>query len=337
MPNLSRYLRAAAGVGITDADKQEVLATSDALRAQAPGSAGILFHISKRALSTGSVSADPAGITTAVGDYIDSIKAATRAAQVGVQFVDGFKGDLLFPVNELDIPSQWVDEAHGTNLTQGSGGFGSRKLTKKTLTAQITISRQLLADSHLDVESIVINEVARNHALSVDTAVFAGSGTGAQPLGILNTAGIGTVDFDGGLPTYGKIIDLGKKLHRNYPASSAPYLITTPEVAAILMATTAFNASTGPIWAGTFDEGLVAGVKATTSSTLPVVGDTNPLILGDFSNVVVGLGGAMEIIVDPFTKASNQQIVFTFNLYAGVLVKRPAAFVAGTNLDIPAA
>ena len=53
-------------------------------------------------------------------------------------------------------------------------------------------------------------------------------------------------------------------------------------------------------------------------------------VYGDFSNLAIGQFGAVDLLVDPYTKASSGQIRIIINAYFDSKVLRPEAFVTGT-------
>lgn len=89
----------------------------------------------------------------------------------------------------LSTTAGWVAELaakpEGTNMTLAT-------VTANVFTAAglATISNQLLADSNPSVDALVIADLAKRLTALEETAFLAGTGTG-QPLGILNTPGIG--------------------------------------------------------------------------------------------------------------------------------------------------
>jgi len=89
----------------------------------------------------------------------------------------------------LTTTAGWVEE-----LLEKPEGTG---MTLATITASVftaaglaTISNQLLADSNPAVDSLVTADLAKRLVALEETAFLNGSGTG-QPLGVLNTPGIG--------------------------------------------------------------------------------------------------------------------------------------------------
>jgi HK97 family phage major capsid protein len=52
-------------------------------------------------------------------------------------------------------------------------------------------------------------------------------------------------------------------------------------------------------------------------------------IYGDFSNLVIGNWGGIDLTVDPYTKAAAGQVRLVINAFFDAKVIRPEAFVTG--------
>lgn len=105
-------------------------------------------------------------------------------------------------------------------------------LSPKTLGAYTDISRKLLLQSSIDVESFVRDDLATVLGLEIDRVAINGSGSSNQPTGILQTSGIGSVagGTNGAAPSYANIIDLESQVAvANADVGSLSYL-TNPKV-----------------------------------------------------------------------------------------------------------
>ena len=58
------------------------------------------------------------------------------------------------------------------------------------LTSSTSYSRKLLAQSSIDIEATVRNDLAAINALALDLAALNGSGASNQPTGVLNTSNV---------------------------------------------------------------------------------------------------------------------------------------------------
>ena len=71
-----------------------------------------------------------------------------------------------------------------TDVTATNATLSSVSLSPKTLQGSTAFSRQLMAQSSLDVEAFIRGDLAAAHALAWDVAVMHGSGSNNQPTGI---------------------------------------------------------------------------------------------------------------------------------------------------------
>lgn len=93
----------------------------------------------------------------------------------------------------LSTTAGWVAELAAKPESNG--------LTLATITASIytaaglaTVSNQLLADSNPSIDGLLTTDLAKRLVALEETAFLEGSGTG-EPLGILNTSGIGAITY----------------------------------------------------------------------------------------------------------------------------------------------
>jgi HK97 family phage major capsid protein len=82
-------------------------------------------------------------------------------------------------------------------------------MSPKTVGAFTDISRKLLLQSSIDVESFVQADLANVIGLAIQAVAINGGGTN-EPVGVMATSGIGSVvgGTNGAAPTWGNIVDL---------------------------------------------------------------------------------------------------------------------------------
>ena len=51
-----------------------------------------------------------------------------------------------------------------------------------------------------------------------------------------------------------------------------------------------------------------------------------PVILGDFSYLMIGMFGGTDLIVDPYSSASSAIVKITTHTFADIAVRQPEAF-----------
>jgi HK97 family phage major capsid protein len=78
----------------------------------------------------------------------------------------------------------------------------------------IDFTRKLMLQSSQDVEALVANNLRKDIGTAIDVAAINGSGSSNQPMGILQTSGIGSVALgaNGDVPTWSAMVDLMREV-----------------------------------------------------------------------------------------------------------------------------
>jgi hypothetical protein len=159
------------------------------LRALNPGhdSLGTMIPmavLSKRDLSVGTY---PGVVQTSVeeGPPIPFLRYKAVCGRLGATLLtDLTGGPLKLPRGTATAGANWLTEiAAGT---PADAAFDQITLTPSRISANSIVSKQLVAQSQLDIEQIVIDELNSAIAVETDRTVLNGSGVAPIPLGILN-------------------------------------------------------------------------------------------------------------------------------------------------------
>jgi HK97 family phage major capsid protein len=275
---------------------------------------------------------------------------ATMAA--GVQLLGGLQGPVAFPNQTAAGTATWTTENPGSDVADSNLLLSQITLSPKSLMSSTSYSRQLLAQSVIDVDGMVRQDLAAIMALALDLAVITGTGASGQPTGILNTSGIGSVALgtNGATPNYANLVDLESQVTTvnadQFPLSH----LVHPTTRGTFKKAVALSNTVGlPIWTkgdvglgsgalpggGSRVPGELNGYPAWASAQVPnnltkgaSAGICLAIILGAFSQAVVGDWGMMEIIVDPYRLKKQGMIELTAFAMFGFAVKYAAAFAA---------
>ena len=147
-------------------------------------------------------------VGTDTGNMIPFLQPRLQAQSLGATVLSGLTSNVDFPRNDAIAAAVWegeVDESAETNPTVDQVSVSPNRLSGTTM-----YSKQLLLQSSISVDNFVSRQLTRAIEIGLDLAALNGSGTGNQPTGILNTAGIGNVAMgtNGAAVTRAKIIDL---------------------------------------------------------------------------------------------------------------------------------
>ena len=94
------------------------------------------------------------------------------------------------------------------------------------------------------------------------------------------------------------------------------------------------SAGSDMIWTGTFEDGRLGGYRAIASNQVSSTlggGTEHGVVFGNWSDLLVGLWGALEIIVDPYAKQKRGIIEVTSFQMADIDVRHPESFVKATG------
>ena len=191
-------------------------------------------------------------------------------------------------------------------------------------------------------ENLLRSDLRRSHELALDLAAINGSGTAPVPEGILNTTGIGSVGIDtnGGVITRAAIIALIRALDvENVDFNNLSFL-GNPQVRAELM-NTKVDAGSGRFLMENANSGLL-GYNAAFTTQVPSdltkgAGTAlSALIFGNFREMMIGTWGGMDVIADPYSKATSGMVRLITHGFHDVAVRQPKAFAAIKDIDTSA-
>lgn len=129
---------------------------------------------------------------TYCGDlFTDSLRNATRVRALGATVLGGLTGNITIPRRTASVSAGWT--AENTVFPVSDPQFASITMAPKHAGTISEWSRNLILQSSPDVEALARDDMAKVLAEVLDAAAIAGTGANAQPTGILNTPGIGSV------------------------------------------------------------------------------------------------------------------------------------------------
>jgi HK97 family phage major capsid protein len=249
---------------------------------------------------------------TEYGGFLDLLRNKMYLGQLGAVVLSGLQGDVGFVTMPSANTFQWGAETAAATAT--NFGTGLKTLAPKDGSALTAYTRRLMAQSVESIEGLVQNDLMKIIALAIDAAGISGSGS-TQPTGIISTSGIGSVTMGtaGAVPTFPKLIDMETEIVTDNADSERMAYLSTPGIRGYLKKTEEFSATSGrPIWTTQNGVGYVNGFPAFASNQVPSngtkgsnTGTNHTILFGDFSNVVIGEWGAIELIVDPYSAKST--------------------------------
>ncbi len=262
------------------------------------------------------VSPDTAGGHTVSTDlladrFIDILRNAMRVEAAGATMLTGLVGNVAIPRHTTASTAAFV--AEGVAVAEQNQAFDQVTMSPKTLGAFTDISRKLLLQSSIDIESFVRRDLAVGIALAIDNAALNGDGTGANPTGIANTAGIGAVDVgaNGGPVTWEHIVFLEREVDQDNALDGSLSYMTNAKLKAKLKTTEKASSTAQFIFDVRDSAQPVNGYQLWNSnqvlSNISKGSGTNlsQIFFGNWADLLIGMWGVLDILVDPFTASTT--------------------------------
>lgn len=251
--------------------------------------------LAKRDLTAGTPSAGGYLVATdnLAGSFIDLLRNRTVVAKLGAVMLPGLVGNVTIPKLTAGGTAYWLTN-EATAITESNQTLGQLALTPKNVGAYTEVSRQLMLQSSPAVDALVMGDLAKVLGIAIDLAALEGSGASGQPTGISNTAGIGSVT--GTSIDYAKVLEFQTDVAAGNALAGNCAYVTTPAIAALLLQRVKVASTYSPLWEGSVLDGQMAGFRATSSLQLTAAS----MIFGDFSQVVIGEWGMLEIAMNPY-------------------------------------
>ena len=257
------------------------------------------------------------------GDFIDVLRNASSVMQAGATMLTGLSGDVKIPKKTAAATAAWI-ASEGGAAAESEMTVGQVSMNPKTLGAFTDVTRQLLIQSSLDVEALIRNDLTSAIALTIDKAGLEGAGTGGAPTGILSTSGVNTVtSFANANPTFAEVVSLETAIAEdNALMGNLAYILPASMYGALK--TTEKATGTAQFVA---DGTTMNGYRAIVSNQATA----GNLYFGNFSDLLIGMFGGLDIVVDPYTASTTGTIRVVALQSVDVAVRHAVSFAFGND------
>lgn len=284
------------------------------------------LEVQKRDLIVGTSTMGGFLVSTGNLGFIELLRNRSVLMNMGATRLSGLQGSVAVPRQSAAGTGYWL-ATEATAATESQLVIGQMTLVPKNVAGYTEISRQLLLQGSPDAEMLVMNDLAAVVALAVDSAGLTGTGT-TQPTGIVNTSGIGGVTITTGTVTYANVLEFQTDAAVANALTDRSGYVTTPAIAAILKQKARFSNTDTPIWQGNVLNGNIEGLRAMSSNQITA----GQLLMGDFSSVVIGEWGTLEVEANPYANFAAGIVGVRAFYTVDVGVRYPGAFSLGTGI-----
>jgi HK97 family phage major capsid protein len=276
------------------------------------------------------------------GSFIDILRNACLIGQGPFACVElgGLQGNIAIPKQLTTGTVYWL--AEGASVTESSLTGGQLYFTPHRMGCQTNWTKQLLLQASLSVEMLVRSDIAQLMGIEEDRVSWTGSGASGEPLGIMNTTGVGADVTFSGAAVWADLINFEYYIENANVRTGQLVFATTPLTKSYLKQTLKVAASTFPFYLWEKNQGFpnISNVMPGSMNEYPAYATkqipSNLVVFGVFnSNFVKARWGGLDVVTDPYTGAASETIKTYVNQWIDTGLRYPQAFEV--SVDAPTA
>ena len=263
-------------------------------------------------------------IETQLVSFIDRLRHYLFLTDIGITELRGLNGPINIPRLTASQTAYWV--AEGSDLTESQGTLDQVSLTPKTVGAFSQVTRRLLeeAKTNYTVETLIIDDMAKQIAAAIQDKALSGDGSSNTPTGLYNSSISTKTCSDQNDPTWAEVIDCWSTTAANRALS-----LPRDEFAWACPSTVAGNmmAKTKDSGSGRFvmeDDFRILSYPVMVSELC------SQLTFGAWRQLIIAYWQGLDILTDPYTAGKSGTVNFYAMQDVDVGVRLPTAFCKTT-------
>ena len=241
---------------------------------------------------------------------LEPLRANLVLVNAGASYMTGLIGDVSIPVYSGSNVG-WAGEV--STASDGAGTFSEVTLSPKRLTAYIDVSKQFLIQDSNSAEEMLKRDIVAAISNKLEATILGSeAGSNTQPAGLFNG-----VVADSTAVTYKDIVNMEEELEDANVRGDIRFIVS-PSAKADLKTTEKGNT----------DNFLMEGNELNGYPVMCTSAVTGKgVIMANWSDLVIGQWGGIDLVVDPYTQAANGKVRLVINAYFDAKPRRTEAFV----------
>lgn len=250
-------------------------------------------------------------IATEKLDILEPLRANMVMSQAGATYLTGLVGNISIPAYTGSNVA-WAGEVAAA--ANGAGDWSEIKLQPHRLTAYVDVSKEFLLQDSNDAEAMLRRDIIAAIGNKLEATILGSdAGTDEKPAGLFDGVTAMTTALK-----FGDIVDAEAELDAANVTGAYTYILSPKAKAALR--TLSKDAGSGRF---VLEDGEIEGSKALVSSNVVAKG----MVVGDFTDYVIAQWGAIDLVVDNYTKATEGKVRLVVNAYFDAKPRRATSFV----------
>lgn len=279
-------------------------------------------------------------VFTSYGGFIPFLKPEPIAGSLGISVRSGLRGNVQWVRQSGDIAFAW--EGESDNTAEMTPTVDNISVSPHRVAGYIDVTLQQLAQSVFALEPWLRQILEERYALTVDDAVFAGTGSGDMPTGILNYSGVNVLSLgsSGGDMTYAAVLSMIRDTKTNSARQKNQGFATNAYGEHALRVTPRQTNGVEGNFIMAHNDTALLGRKFATSEILVSTysegsqSDLVPMIYSsNWSGAILATWGGLDILFDPYTQRVGGKVRFVANAFMDVEIEQPKEFTYTKDWD----
>lgn len=261
-------------------------------------------------------------VATDIQNILDPLRAKNVLVQAGAKFLTGLRGDIQYPILS-GANVGWLAET--ASAADGAGTISAVSIQPKRLSAYIDISKQFLAQDSADCEAAILRDIVNAVNDKLEATVLGKESDDPAHFSLFYN------QTPTSISNYAGLCNLEASVENANIFGKMSYLVSPGAKAALRGMAKSTKVTQLVLEGGDIDGTPVyssTNVGKGVGSGTPFVQSGN-LIYGDFTNLVIGQWGGLDLTIDTVTQAVAGKVRVIINAFFGVGVLRPQAFAFG--------
>jgi HK97 family phage major capsid protein len=292
------------------------------------GTRSLLLPTEARAAftATGAAGAGSDMIETAFLDILTPLCDRLVLASAGATVLTGLRGNIDIPYFSGNT-ANW--EAENDEAPDGGGAFTHKAMKPKRLTSVITVSRQLLIQDTQGIEQMLRADLINSIATALEATLFGKHAhADIKPDGLFTGFADAAVDF-----TWDNVVGLETGVDlANALTGNTKYIMHTSLYG---KAKTTVKKAQGAVGFLLEQGGTMNGYEVLRTNAVannPAVTGETPapanygIVFGNWADFLIGQWGAIDLFIDPYSKAKAAAVQIIVNSYWDAIQRRGESF-----------
>lgn len=252
-------------------------------------------------------------------------------SQAGVRMMTGLVGNISWPEHSA---TKVFWEGENAPAKDGSGAFKKGKMfSPKRLTSYVDLSKQLLIQENRSVEGTIRRLMAIAIAQKLEQTAFSKEDhTDNVPDGIFQSGNLSeTVK---GAMNWEQIVAMETSADLNNALFGNLAYIMNPTLVGKAKTKVKDVSGAGGFIFGNDGQGMLNGYRALRTNNIPKElqesSDEFGIVFGNWADYFLGQWGAIDMLVDPYTQASNGMVRLVINSYWDMGMIRKESFTVAS-------